>query len=186
MRREVGLTQAELAERIGVSRAAVAQWERGYSQPRVVVVERIAEALGVGVGELVSLREVDEGSAETRDDVRWGVPLFAHGAMPLGETLGACVEVPASLLANHPSLLALVMPDDSMSRVFPAGFIVVCDPDIPPANGKIVVASVGGRTLVRRWCQGNDTILLVADSHASYDDVVVSASNPPEVVGTVV
>jgi transcriptional regulator with XRE-family HTH domain len=94
MRREVGLTQAELAERIGVSRAAVAQWERGYSQPRVVVVERIAEALGVGVGELVSLREVDEGSAETRDDVRWGVPLFAHGAMPLGETLGACVEVP--------------------------------------------------------------------------------------------
>lgn len=93
---------------------------------------------------------------------------------------------PESLLANHPSLLALVMPDDSMSRVFPAGFIVVCDPNIPPANGKIVVASVGGRTLVRRWCQGNDTILLVADSHASYDDVVVSASNPSEVVGTVV
>lgn len=73
-----------------------------------------------------------------------------------------------------------------MSRAFPEGFVVVCDPDRAPANGSSVVASVDGQTLVHRWYRGNDTILLVADSHGRYDDVVASTANPPEVIGTVV
>lgn len=105
---------------------------------------------------------------------------------PSSEVLGACVEVPKSLFSNHPNAIAVVMPDDSMSRAFPEGFVVVCDPDRAPANGSSVVASVNGQTLVRRWYCVNDTILLVADSHGRYDDVVASTASPPEVIGTVV
>lgn len=186
LRKVAGLTQADLAARVGVGRSTVAQWERGSSQPRLRLLDRIAETLGVGTDELVGSCVDDEDRAEARNEARWTVPLVPCDDAPMGESLGSRVEVPAPLLANHPNAIATVMPDDSMSRMFPAGFVVVLDPDVPPTNGSIVVASVDGRTVVRRWFCGNSTILLVADSHGCYTDVVVPMTDPPEVIGRVV
>jgi len=45
-RKKAELSQTELAERTGVTRAAVAQWESGKHPPRREVLERIAEATG--------------------------------------------------------------------------------------------------------------------------------------------
>jgi len=42
------LTQQQLAERAGVSRATIAQFERGQRPPRPDTVRKVAEALGVG------------------------------------------------------------------------------------------------------------------------------------------
>lgn len=44
-RLEGGLTQAELAHRIGVTQSVVARWERGAVEPRISTLERIADAL---------------------------------------------------------------------------------------------------------------------------------------------
>lgn len=153
LRREAGLTHADLAARIGVSRSTVALWERGRSQPRVGALDGIAEALGVDAGMLVCPKESEPVDAQAEEG--WTVPLVSREATPSGEVLGACVEVPKSLFSNHPNAIAVVMPDDSMSRAFPEGFVVVCDPDRAPANGSSVVASVDGQTLVRRWYRGN-------------------------------
>ena len=54
LRRERGLTQAELAERINYSDKAVSKWERGESCPDVPTVMAIADKLGVTVNELLS------------------------------------------------------------------------------------------------------------------------------------
>jgi transcriptional regulator with XRE-family HTH domain len=48
-RRERGLTQDELAERVGVSRSAVAQWETGRTGQVTGNLSRIAGALQVNV-----------------------------------------------------------------------------------------------------------------------------------------
>jgi transcriptional regulator with XRE-family HTH domain len=48
-RRERGLTQAQLAARIGVSRSAVAQWETGRTGQLGSNLSRIADALETGV-----------------------------------------------------------------------------------------------------------------------------------------
>jgi len=48
-----GLTQDELAERVGVSRSAVAQWETGRAGQVTGNLSRIAETLGVNVESLM-------------------------------------------------------------------------------------------------------------------------------------
>ena len=49
IRRERGLTQDELADQVGVSRSAVAQWETGRTGQVTGNLSRIADALEVNV-----------------------------------------------------------------------------------------------------------------------------------------
>ena len=55
-RREEGLTQRELAERLHVTDKAVSKWERGLSYPDVTLLEPLASALELGVEELMACR----------------------------------------------------------------------------------------------------------------------------------
>lgn len=45
-REAAGITQAELAERLGVTYQAVQKWERSGSNPTVATVDRVFQALG--------------------------------------------------------------------------------------------------------------------------------------------
>ena len=49
MRAELGLTQAELAERVGVTRKTVNTVENGVFTPSALLALKLAEALGVPV-----------------------------------------------------------------------------------------------------------------------------------------
>ena len=59
LRTNIGLTQAGLAEQIGVSRRAVAEWEGGSNYPKV---ERLKQLIALGVLQQVfpAGREVEE------------------------------------------------------------------------------------------------------------------------------
>ena len=50
---ERGVTQLELAARVGVTRAAMSRYVSGDREPRFVTLVRIAEELGVHVEELI-------------------------------------------------------------------------------------------------------------------------------------
>lgn len=52
-RKRVGMTQTEVAEKMGVSYQTVAQWENGLRNPKPESVKRIADALGVGYLDLI-------------------------------------------------------------------------------------------------------------------------------------
>jgi predicted transcriptional regulator len=51
-REHLGLTQAALADRMGVSQAQVAQWERPGARPRHATLRKAATALGLHVAQL--------------------------------------------------------------------------------------------------------------------------------------
>ena len=53
LRKEKGLTQKELAERLFVSDKAVSKWERSLSLPDVALLLPLADCLGVSVTELL-------------------------------------------------------------------------------------------------------------------------------------
>lgn len=63
-RRTAGLTQRALAERLHVTDKAVSKWERALSYPDVTLLEPLAEALGMGVEELLACRRKERKKEE--------------------------------------------------------------------------------------------------------------------------
>ena len=53
LRKEKGMTQLELADKIGVTDKAVSKWERDLSYPDINSIGKLAEILGVSVDELM-------------------------------------------------------------------------------------------------------------------------------------
>ena len=67
-RRELGITQAALAERVGVTKAAVSKWELGQSLPDVAMLPRLASQLGVTLDELIGYgQELSDEEVSTID-----------------------------------------------------------------------------------------------------------------------
>ena len=54
LRDERGITQAELAECLGVSDKAISKWETGKGFPDIALIEPLGRALGVSIMELLS------------------------------------------------------------------------------------------------------------------------------------
>ena len=68
LRKEKGLMQKELAEKLYISDKAVSKWERGLSIPDVALLVPLAEILGVTVTELLECRRIPR--TEPMDSVR--------------------------------------------------------------------------------------------------------------------
>ena len=54
LRRKQGMSQEQLAERIGVSRQAISKWEGGLSTPELDKLKALSECFGVTLDELTS------------------------------------------------------------------------------------------------------------------------------------
>lgn len=56
LRKEHGMTQLELAEKMGVTDKAVSKWERDLSCPDVSTLPKLAEVFGISVDELMQVK----------------------------------------------------------------------------------------------------------------------------------
>ncbi|MBN2557377.1 MAG: helix-turn-helix transcriptional regulator [Clostridia bacterium] len=66
-RKKAGLSQEDLAQRIGVSRQAVSKWETGDSEPEVGKLLLLAETFDISMDWLLSREEIsdDKGTAQS-------------------------------------------------------------------------------------------------------------------------
>ena len=67
LRREKGMTQLELAEKMGVTDKAVSKWERDLSYPDLNSIPKLAEIFGVSVEDLMQNRLESQG--EEKKDI---------------------------------------------------------------------------------------------------------------------
>lgn len=58
-RKENHLTQAQLAERLGVSDRAVSKWETGRSMPDASIMLELCEQIGITVNDLLNARRIN-------------------------------------------------------------------------------------------------------------------------------
>lgn len=58
-RKELGLTQSELAKKLSVTNKAVSRWETGAGFPDINTLEPLAEALGISVVELIRSERIE-------------------------------------------------------------------------------------------------------------------------------
>ena len=70
MRKEKGMTQLDLAQKLGVTDKAVSKWERDLSFPDISSLPKLAEELGVSVDELLEAKKGNAGRESTAQKVR--------------------------------------------------------------------------------------------------------------------
>lgn len=63
-RKELNLTQAQLAEKLGVSNKTVSKWENGKCMPDYGIIQPLCAELGISVSELM------DGEEQVRDSIR--------------------------------------------------------------------------------------------------------------------
>ena len=82
LRKECGMTQLELSEKMGVTDKAVSKWERDLSCPDVNTIPKLAELFGVSVDELM---QVKTAAAKEENDLRPLIQLILRGvALAMG------------------------------------------------------------------------------------------------------
>lgn len=181
-RDELGLTQAELADKLGLTYSSVSQWESGRATPRTPILRQLADLFGTTVADLMG-----EDATETAiSGTSRMVPLlgFAHMGEPRDEgNLADEVEVPASIADAHPRGFMVHAQGGCMDNKFPHDALLLVDPDMEPVNGQPVLAETSDYgAVVRNYTRGRSTVMLTADSHSGeYDDILAGPSDDPVV-----
>lgn len=178
-RNELGLTQAELAKKLGLTYSSVSQWESGRATPRTPILKQLADLFGTTVADLMG--EPAEAALVGASRM---VPLlgYAHMGEPEDEgSLSDEVEVPASVAERHPNGFMVHAQGGCMDNRFPHDALLLVDPDMEPANGRPVLAETEDYgAVVRNYTRGSSTVMLTADSHTGdYDDIVAGPDDPP-------
>lgn len=181
-RDELGLTQAELADKLGLTYSSVSQWESGRATPRTPILRQLADLFGTTVADLMG---EDAAEAAISGTSRM-VPLlgFAHMGEPCDEgTLADEVEVPASIADAHPRGFMVHAQGGCMDNRFPHDALLLVDPDMEPVNGQPVLAETADYgAVVRNYTRGRSTVMLTADSHSGeYDDILAGPGDEPVV-----
>lgn len=125
LRKRKGLTQVDLAERMGVEQPTIQRWERGQREPKFEQLFKLAEILGVDASTLLS-KDVA---------VPLGPTLYVKGDVQAGLWRTA-IEYPASdwiaftgradVSADLEHRFGLRVIGDSMDQVYPEGTILEC------------------------------------------------------------
>lgn len=193
-RTDADLTQAKLADLVGVTRATVTQWETGWSQPRMGAVEKLSKVLGVSMSELVDGSNIKRvpGAITPTEPRKAYLPLLGKvhaGDAQEPQVLDERISLPYEVWERHRDGYFLQVEGQCMSKIYPEGSYILIDPEQRPTNGSIAVVSIDGADYVmRRLYKGSSVLVLSPDSwEEGYDDIVIAGDDHTvEFVGSVV
>nr|DAF71545.1 MAG TPA: hypothetical protein [Caudoviricetes sp.] len=191
LREGAGLTQAELADKVGLTNRAVGAWESGRSRPRLDKLSKLADILGTTPYYLLNGDGPERVESRAASAV---VPMRTLGVTRMGDgdeqEADSVVEVPEGVAERHPGLFVVHGIGSCMDRRFPEDAALGVDPSMRPKTGDAVLARDEAHgSFVHVYMAGSGgTVMLSADSWSeSYEDLVVGPDDPPvEVLGTVV
>ena len=95
LREAKGMTQAELAEKLGISGKAVSKWETAKGLPDISLLEPLSKALGISVTELMSGEPVQNKniSANILRSKFYVCPVCGNIIRTTGETVISCCGI---------------------------------------------------------------------------------------------
>lgn len=196
-RKEASLSQQAVADRFGISRAAVAQWESGDTHPGMTKLEGLAQVLDVRLEWLATGKGTKRAgdAAASLGETQGAAPLLSW------EASAAWHERATSPGGTHPLLVtradtgvrvfALTIEDESMSPEFAPGDHVIVDPDVIPRAGDFVVArSVDDDTpalrLYRALERHDGEVAELVPLNAAWPTRQIGRLQPGHIVGTMV
>ena len=177
-RKNKGLSQEQLADSLGVGKAAVSHWETGKRTPDITTIHRIIELLGIDGNYLFDLPEYGSTKRETRDikdiiaelDTVPVRPIPILGSIPAGcpaEVLDEVLGWKLTPVDDNYDYFALYVKGDSMSAAgLDNGDLITirCTPTVD--NGSIVVAKINmDDGTVKKFYRNGNIVQLVPHSH---------------------
>lgn len=92
LRKEKGMTQKDIADKLGITDKAVSKWERDVAFPDTATIPKLAEILGVSVEELMQAKAVPvnghKGAGYLINIILKAVPLAIGVAVTVTSILG--------------------------------------------------------------------------------------------------
>lgn len=83
-RKENGMTQLELADKMGVTDKAVSKWERDLSCPDINSLPKLAEIFGVSVDQLIQIRSKTQSDSNRNGANKITALVFKAVALAMG------------------------------------------------------------------------------------------------------
>ena len=197
LRREKGISQSELADRIGLRQSMVSKIERGQRKLLVGEAKGIASALGVSLWRLLGESDMSGGMESGPRPVRMQEAQAVHGSMvpllsleaccgPFEEAVDEVIDwIPLASADYRESRYFLQAKGDSMSPTIADGERILVDRALAPRNGDIVVAVSEGESTIKRFFRYERRIELKPDNQA-YPTIVMGPGDHLEVRGVVV
>ena len=185
-RKSHGLSQADLAHRVGVSQPAIANWETGIHDPRRLMLAKLAEVLEAPLDWFAagdrSVVESDKhaGAAYIRRPLQHVPVISFRSAALLAQDMSAdphgMAEDYIPVTAGSSKLFAVFLNDQAVNLAFLPDTLVVVDySDRSPGDGDFCLAQFRETPTLRRWrasparlepCSsepGHETILMTSE-----------------------
>nr|WP_242649196.1 transcriptional regulator [Clostridium botulinum] len=104
-RKEKGITQEQLANYIGVSKASVSKWESGSSYPDIVLLPELATYFNISVDELLGYSP-----QLTKEDIKKIYSKLSHefAVRPFDEAMEQCNKLIKKYYSCFPFLLSII------------------------------------------------------------------------------
>ena len=145
LRKAHGMTQAQMAEKVGMSTSAINRIECGLRQPRLSTVQKLAECFNVDPNFLYEIKTSASGAAARKKKGMRTVPILAR--IPVSAK-SAETDLPNGYLKlslpnmdKDAFLFAFRMPDHTMSPHVLKGDLVIASAGDSAMDGSFVVAA---------------------------------------------
>ena len=149
LRATAKLTQNAVAKAVGVSRAAVTQWENGLTKPKGEYIHALAKLYGCTTGYILHGEDSGVGNVIPAPIGLRQIPIISYVQAGCWTESCDCRAMDGSIETITTGLdlgsmaFALEVRGDSMAPEILEGDVVVIDPDVDPLPGDIVAAKNG-------------------------------------------
>lgn len=93
-RKELKMTQKELAEKIGVTDKAISKWERGKGLPDINMIEPLSEALEIGIADIITGKKDVEKTKEEEEKIeKYLKESLEYSQIKIKNAIRLCVPV---------------------------------------------------------------------------------------------
>lgn len=192
LRRQANLSQEALAERLGLSRNAIAQWESGLTKPTKTNLERLSIIFKTQISEPDNADNKKSKQISSSTNLQEKIPILGYAQGNHVLTTNAIrspigyIQKPFSL-ANHSDLYAIYITGDSMSPEHKNSELRIVTPHIPISQGDTVVVVAKDpktnietsyiKTYERTETTDSDSELLIFSQHNPKLDINFNKKN---------
>ncbi|MGM9907604.1 LexA family protein [Limosilactobacillus sp.] len=202
LRKNKGWTQAQLADKLSVSKQTISNWETGLKTPRMGSLQNLADLFHVKIGEITNA-SIAKKKTDSKLPTNIIFPLisdqFEHISIPLigklnhkdsitaKENIEGYVEEIFEKPVPTGTLFALCCKGKSMEPTIHDGSIVTIREQSSAKDNEIAAILIDGEnkiTLKRIKHQGS-LIILMSDNN-EFDPIILDKDTPGQIVGKAV